>query len=84
MNEKNETKELFEAILAKLETPPPCLEIRREWIPKHEVQQYLGFANTSMNIYEKKLGLVYTLIGKQKFYSAKSILTILNKQTVVK
>lgn len=80
---ENETQELLEAILSKLENPPPCLEIRREWIPKHEFQQYLGFGNTQMSTIERNYGFVFTVIGKKKFYSAKSILTILKMEATI-
>lgn len=79
MENLSEIKKLLETLLKRLEEQNPCPEIRREWIPKHELQMYLGFANTQMAAHQKKYNWVFTTIGKQKFYSTKSVTNVLNQ-----
>jgi len=79
MENLSEIMKLLETLLKRLEAQNPCPEIRREWIPKQELQSFLGFASTQMATHEKNYKWVYTIIGKQKFYSTKSVSNILNK-----
>ena len=79
MENLSEIKKLLETLLKRIEEQNPCPEIRREWIPKQELQSFLGFANTQMSNHEKNYNFVYSTIGKQKFYSTKSVSNILNK-----
>jgi hypothetical protein len=58
----------------------PCPEFRREWIPRHEVMQYLGFGSTQMNAISKKYNLRKSTIGKRIFYSVQQIIDLLNKE----
>jgi len=62
----------------KFATRNACPELRRDWTPKLEVQEFLGFANTQMAAQVKKYKVIYTEIGKQKFYSNKSLGDMLN------
>lgn len=76
---KNLIKEVKEA--AKLlQLVFPCPEFRREWIPRHEVMQYLGFGATQMNAIAKKYGFRKTTIGKRIFYSFQQITELLNQE----
>ena len=79
MENLTEIKKLLETLIKRIEEQNPCPEIRREWIPKQELQMFLGFANTQMSAHEKKYNWVYTLIGKQKFYTTKSVINILKQ-----
>jgi hypothetical protein len=67
----------FKALKDKLEDSKPCPEIRREWIPREELKNYLQFADTQMSAITKQYGITYTEIGKRKFYSSASIKKIL-------
>lgn len=58
----------------------PCPEFRRDWIPRHEVMQYLGFGATQMNAIAKKYGLKKSTIGKRIFYNVQQIIDILNAE----
>ena len=58
----------------------PCPEFRREWIPRHEVMQYLGFGATQMNTIGKKYSLRKSTIGKRIFYNVQQIIDLLNKE----
>lgn len=62
-----------------LQTIFPCPELR-DWLPRHEVMQYLSFGSTQMNTIAKKYGLKTARIGKRMFYNVKQIQEILNTQ----
>jgi hypothetical protein len=56
-------------------------ELHREWIPKHELKNFLGFGETQMNTIAKKYHLVSSTIGKRKFFSTKSVLNSLKSNS---
>lgn len=56
-----------------------CPEIRKQWIPKHELMRFLDFADTQMAAITKSHPFVTTTIGKKKFYHADSILKVLQE-----
>jgi hypothetical protein len=56
-------------------------EVHREWIPKHELKNFLGFGETQMNTIAKKYHLVSSTIGKRKFFSTKSVLNSLKSNS---
>ncbi len=61
----------------KIENRDSCPEIRRKWIPKQEVMQFLGFGNTQMSAITKKHNLTTTSIGKRKFYHVDAVVKAL-------
>ena len=67
---------------ARIEKQLVCPELRRDWIPKDELMEYLGFGNTQMRLIEIKYGLVATEIGKRKFFSTKSAAKIMEANIV--
>ena len=78
---ENEIKKLLTLVAElnhKIDNRDICPDIRRHWIPKHEVMVFLGYADTQMKHIEKQYGIVSTMIGKKKFYQASSLLKILN------
>lgn len=72
-------KELQDGIKL-LQLTYPCPELRRDWLPRHEVMQYLGFASTQMSAIAKTYDLKTSTIGKRKFYNVKQLSEILNQQ----
>lgn len=71
--------ELLIEIRNKLDQQGKCPEIRKDWIPKAELQEFLGFGSTQMRTIEKKYGLISKAIGKRKFYSSKSVIAAFNE-----
>ena len=58
----------------------PCPELRKDWLPRHEVMQYLGFGSTQMTAIAKMYGLKTVKVGKRIFYNLHQILEIFNSQ----
>jgi hypothetical protein len=50
-----------------------------DWWPKKRVMNYFDLGETQMRVIEKKYSLVCSKIGSKKFYSAKSILKVIEK-----
>jgi len=63
----------------QFEAQQTCSEIRRKWIPKYEVQSYLGFKNSQMIKLIKQHHLVTTSIGKKKYIQTNSLLNTMDK-----
>jgi hypothetical protein len=80
-NLKQLTKEVNEATKL-LQLAFPCPEFRREWLPRHEIMQYLGFGATQMNAIAKRYNLQKSVIGKRVFYSTKQLIEVLNQQAL--
>lgn len=57
----------------------PCAEFRRDWMPRYEVMQYLGFGATQMNVIAKRYKLQKSVIGKRIFYNTRQLIEILNQ-----
>jgi hypothetical protein len=76
------TKEVNEATQL-LQLAFPCPELRREWLPRHEVMQYLGFGATQMNAIAKRYNLQRSVIGKRVFYNTKQLIDVLNQEAKV-
>lgn len=58
----------------------PCPELRRDWLPRHEVMQYLGFGSTQMTAIAKMYGLKTVKVGKRIFYNVHQIVELFNAQ----
>lgn len=69
----------YNSLSNHLEQATSCPDIRREWIPRHELMQYLGYGATQMASIAKQYNLTTTKIGKRIFYSKKQILTVLSE-----
>ena len=76
---KNFIKEVKDATKF-LQLAFPCPEFRREWIPRNEVMQYLGFGSTQMNAIASKYNLKKSMIGKRIFYNVQQIIDLLNQE----
>jgi hypothetical protein len=76
------TKEVKEATKL-LQILFPCPEFRKDWLPRHEVMQYLGFAATQMNAIARKYNLQKSIIGKRVFYNTKQLIEILNQESKI-
>jgi hypothetical protein len=61
----------------------PCPEFRRDWLPRHEVMQYLGFGATQMNAIAKRYNLKRSVIGKRIFYSTSQLVEVLNQEAKI-
>lgn len=77
-NLKQLTKEVNEATKL-LQLVFPCPEFRRDWLPRYEVMQYLGFGATQMNVIAKRYKLQKSVIGKRIFYNTRQLIEILNQ-----
>ncbi len=53
-----------------------------EWIPKHIVQKFFNYSATQMLELEKEQSLVITKVKSRKFYLVKSILELLETNTI--
>jgi hypothetical protein len=58
-----------------------CPEIRREWTPKQEAMDFLGFKDTRFSFIKKKYGIKCCKIGSQCFVNNSSLLQIFNENT---
>ena len=67
----------IKSLTEKLDTPFPCAEVRKEWIPRDELKKYLQFGDTQMSAITKKYNLTYSEIGKRKFFHTASIQKVL-------
>jgi hypothetical protein len=81
-NLKQLTKEVNEATKL-LQLVFPCPEFRRDWLPRHEVMQYLGFGSTQMNTIAKIYKFKKCIIGKRVFYNTKQLIEILYNEAKI-
>ncbi len=49
------------------------------WLPKKAVMRYFDYSDNQLRMLEKENALEVSKIGRRKFYSAKSITTLLEK-----
>lgn len=75
----SQLEKLIKMFMEKFSNYSSCHELRREWLPKHEVQEFLGYGDTQMSTITKNYNLVLTEIGKKKFYSLKSLQKVFEK-----
>lgn len=62
-----------------LELTNPCPELRRAWIPRTEVMNFFGYAETQMTAIAKKYSIEKTKVGKRILYSTSSLQQILSE-----
>ena len=67
----------LEGLKKKIDTPNECAEIRKHWIPRKEVMNYLDYGDTQISYITKKYNITTTELNKRKFYSTASLLQIL-------
>jgi len=76
----DQLQEQMEDLKMKLEKQMACSELRSIWIPKIELMQFMGFAETQFNEIVNRYKIVYTIIGKKRFYLRESVMDVLNAQ----
>jgi hypothetical protein len=74
MQQKTTEIELLQKLLNKVEGYFLCPEIRENWVPKKELQIFLGFSDNQFKVLIQNLGIRYVEIGKQRFYSKTDLL----------
>lgn len=62
-----------------LKQTEPCQELRSKWLPRFDVMQFMGYADTQMNSIAKSYNFDVTEIGKRKFYGTDSVLKALEE-----
>ncbi len=68
----------LEELKLKFEKQISCPELREIWIPKNELMDFMGFAETQFNEIVNRYKIIYTKIGAKKFYLIESILKVMN------
>lgn len=63
----------------KLFFKPDPTQISLEWIPKPDLQKFLGYGATKMAAFLKESGLVVSTVGKRKFIHRQSFLQYLEQ-----
>jgi hypothetical protein len=58
---------------------PDPTQISSEWIPKQDLQKFLGYGETKMAALLKESGLVVSTVGNRKFINRKSFLKFLDQ-----
>ena len=74
MDNQNNFEKLLTELLSKMDNLNICPELKRSMIPKHELMEFLGFAETQMSYIARKYNLETITISKRKFYLTSSIL----------
>ena len=67
----------LETLSKKVENPIDCPEIRKDWIPRKEVMNFLGYGDTQISYITKKYNITTSEVNKRKFYSTASLLQVL-------
>jgi hypothetical protein len=68
----------LEELKLKFEKQISCPELREIWIPKNELMDFMGFAETQFNEIVRRYNIVYSQIGKKRFYLVESIKNVMN------
>ena len=76
----NQEETLFKVIHElkdlKLQLTNDCPELRREWLPKHEVMRYLDYKPTQMISFIREHGIINVKFGKRQLLSTKQLLLL--------
>ena len=66
-------EKMLAELLAEINNLNICPELNRRMIPKHELKEFLGFAETQMAYIAKKYKFATVTISKRKYYLTTSI-----------
>lgn len=72
------------AIEKQIQTNASCPELRRDWIPRREVMNFLGFKDTRMTYIIDKYKLLHCKVGARQFIGAKSLKDLLSNESSFK
>lgn len=75
--QKNEI-ELILSEIRKIQQPA-CPELRRVWLPRQEVMEYLNYGSTQILEFIKEYNLITARFGKRNFIGTDSLLRVLNE-----
>jgi len=71
----------LDSIEEKINTNASCPEIRRDWIPRKEVMEFLGFKDTRMTYILDKYSLRHSKVGAKQFICSKSLKDMLSNES---
>jgi len=74
----------LDSIEEKINTNASCPEIRRDWIPRKEVMDFLGFKDTRMTYIINKYEICHSKVGAKQFISTKSLKDLLSNESSFK
>lgn len=72
----------FKDIKTKYLPTSNCPELRRTWLPREEVMNFMKYGTTRMLYVTNKYNLVTSEIGTRKFYSTQSLLNALSENII--
>ena len=83
MDQKNNLNDLIVQLLAEIRELKRQLllienPISKDWVPRDQVMNYLGYGDTQMAYLAKKFGFKVSKVGKRRFYRREAILQMLD------
>lgn len=56
--------------------------LKQKWMPRKEVQEFLGYGNTQMSTFHKDYKVEMSKIGRRLFYSTQGVSRLLDDSVV--